>query len=184
MRILVIKLLLEVNSSLSVSVAEVVQVDSIFSFDVQLDTVEVGPFHVVAEVMDIATNSIDLFLKLRELLSELSIESLLLRLPDGIPLGLETGAVLLVHGEEPVVVLTKHLNRESIDAMRKSMSTKFILPLREISTLNRRHSISLLPFGQIVLVGSGVETVHPSLQTQDRGSILCSLQVQLRNKVV
>lgn len=163
---------------------EVVHGNSSFEVNSQLNSVKVSPFHVVAEVMEVSTSVGNGFISLLELLGKNLFEIFLLLFPEEAKLFVESRAVLLVHGQKPVVVLTEHLNRESIDTVRKSVGTELILPFGEISSFNRRHSISLLPFGQIILIRSWVKTVHLGLQTQDRGRVLSSLQVHLRNKVI
>ena len=47
------------------------------------------------------------------------------------------------------------------------MSTKLFLPLREISTLDRRDGVALLPFCQVVGVGRGVEAHHLCLEGEN-----------------
>lgn len=124
-----------------------------------------SPFKVLAEVLQVTTGRNNATIHLWVGISKLFVELSILLAPCSIKLSSETRAIFLVHREEEVLIKTEHLDRESVNTMRESVSSEFSLPLREVSSLDRRHCVTLLPFGQIVLVGGWVKTKHLSLHT-------------------
>lgn len=131
----------------------------------KLNAVKVSPFKVLAEVLQVTTSRNNAFINLWESIGKLYLRVSIQVAPCSIEFSTETRAIFLVHGKEVILIKTEHLDRESVNTMRESVSSKFSLPLREISSLNRRHCVTLLPFGQVVLVRGWVKTEHLSLHT-------------------
>lgn len=94
------------------------------------------------------------------------------------------GTVLLADGEKEVFFESALLNREGLEAVGEGRRTQFFLPLREVGTLDGGHGVLLLPFGQVVGVGRGVETQHLSLQGENVFGHKWSLEIYLRDDVV
>ena len=73
------------------------------------------------------------------------------------------GAVLLVDGEEEIFLKACLLNREGLETEGQGESAELFLPLGEVGTLNGWDGVALLPFGEVVGVGRGVESHHLGL---------------------
>jgi len=133
--------------------------------NIELNTIKVSPFKVLAEVLQVTTSRNNAFINLWERIGKLYLRVSVYIAPGSFEFSTETRAVFLVHGEEEILIESEHLDWESVNTVRESMSSKLSLPLREIGSLNRRHCVTLLPFGQVVLVRGWVKTEHLSLHT-------------------
>lgn len=108
---------------------------------------------------DVVVVSLDGVIKSHGDVVELNIDSI------GVAL-----AVFLVKRKHVINLEASLLDRESLKAMGESMSTQFFLPLREISASDRRHSVLLLPFSEVVGISGWVQTHHLSLHRKNVSS--------------
>ncbi len=71
-----------------------------------------------------------------------------------------------------------------MEAIWQSGRAKLLLPLGEVSTLDRGDGILLLPFSEVVCFSAGVQSHHLSLEGQNVLGHKRSLEVQLRNFII
>lgn len=96
----------------------------------------------------------------------------------------ESFAVLCRGRQKEILLESTLLDWESLETIWQSGRAKLLLPLGEVSTLDRGDSILLLPFSEIVCLSAGVQSHHLSLEGQNVLGHKRSLEVQLRNFII
>ena len=142
----------------------------VFLCALKCDTWKVSPVDIIAELGEISSFLSDNFSKLRVHLREAFSVCIGHGSPGISELFLESSTVISIDAQHAVNFKANLLDRVNIKSVRESLGSQLLLLKREISTLDWRYSVGLLPCSKVVLVTGREEAHHLCLHAENTSS--------------